>query len=116
MGETDEDQRKLDREMNKLKVTLDDIDTDQSNRESVKWSDVTTGIGRKALSIGVILVGLNVFSGVFAMTSYTTTIFLETGSNMSPNLSTIIVGVIQLFGACSTTQFVERCGRKVRFN
>lgn len=116
MGETDEDQKKLDREMNKLKVTLDDFETGNSNRESFKWSDVTTGIGRKALSFGVILVGINVFSGVFAMTSYTETIFEETGSNMSANMSTIIVGVIQLFGACFTTQFVERCGRKVRFN
>lgn len=112
--DTDEDRKKLDLEINKLKITLDDLQTENKNKESFKWTDVTTGIGRKALLMGIILVGINVFSGVFAMTTYTANIFEETGSNLSPNTSAIIVGFIQLLGSCVATQFVDRCGRKVR--
>lgn len=115
MRKTDEDQRKLDMEMNKLKITLDDFEAEHSKRDSFKWSDVTTGIGRKALLIGIVLVGVNVFSGVFAMSSYTATIFEGTGSNFSPNFSAIFIGLLQFIGASITTQFVDRFGRKVEF-
>lgn len=56
---------------------------------------------------------LNQFCGCFAMLSYTATIFKESGSNLSPNKSAIIVGVIQLAGGYCSTLLVERAGRKV---
>lgn len=116
MHDTVEDRKKLDFEINKLRITLDDLETESTSKESFKWSDVSTGIGRKALLMGIVLVGINVFSGVFAMTTYTANIFEETGSNLSPNISAIIVGFIQLLGSCVATQFVDRCGRKVQIN
>lgn len=85
--------------MTKLKQTLDDTEIKTTRRGGFEWSEYTTGIGRKALIFGIILVGINVFSGVFAMTSYTAVIFEENGSSLSPNESTIITGVIQLLGA-----------------
>lgn len=63
--------------------------------------------------IGIVLVTLNQFCGCFAMINYTATIFKDSGSNLSPNMSAIVVGTIQLIGAYCSTVLVDRAGRKV---
>ena len=62
---------------------------------------------------GIVLVVLYIYSGITPMTFYTATIFQDTGSNLSPNMSAIVIGVIQLIGTCVATDLVERVGRKV---
>lgn len=47
------------------------------------------------------------------MLSYTSTIFKESGSSMSPNDASIVVGVIQILGSYASTLLVERAGRKM---
>lgn len=56
---------------------------------------------------------LNQFCGVFAMMSFTATIFRESGSTLSPNDSSIIVGTIQIIGSMFPTLLVDRLGRKM---
>lgn len=53
------------------------------------------------------------FCGAFTMVNYTGKIFAESGSNLPPNESAVIVGVIQLIGTYISTLFVDRVGRKV---
>ena len=52
---------------------------------------------------------------IFSQISYTETIFSIAGSSLSPNGSAIIVGVIQVFGSCLSTAFMERIGRRPLF-
>lgn len=47
------------------------------------------------------------------MMSFTATIFAESGSTMSPNVSSIVVGVIQIIGSMFPTLLVDRIGRKM---
>lgn len=68
---------------------------------------------KKSILIGIALILVHEFCGVFAMINYTATIFAESGSDISPNLSAIIVGFIQLIGTLAATQLVDRAGRKV---
>lgn len=63
--------------------------------------------------IGIALMFLNQCCGVFGMLNYTASIFAEAGSSMTPNMSAIIVGVIQLLGTYVSSNLVERAGRKV---
>lgn len=70
-------------------------------------------IARKSLQIGLVLVILNQFCGYFAMINYTATIFLESGSSLTPNMSAIIIGGIQIIGVYSSTLLVDRAGRKI---
>lgn len=83
---------------------------------SITWSDFSTKSARKAMLIGIVLIWLNQFCGCFAMLNYTANIFAESGSNLTPNMSAIIVGIIQLVGAYMSTFLVDRAGRKVRFH
>lgn len=55
---------------------------------------------------------LNQFCGCFAMMSFTASIFKESGSNLSPNLSSIVVGGIQIIGSMFPPMLVDRLGRK----
>lgn len=56
---------------------------------------------------------LNQFCGCFAMLTFTATIFKESGSNLSPNISSIIVGGIQIIGSIFPALLVDRLGRKM---
>lgn len=102
-------------EMLKLKTTNESpkLADNYNSGNSFDWSDLIQAPGRKAITIGIVLAALNQFCGCFAMLNYTAKIFKEAGSNMSPNMSAIIVGVIQLFGSYMATNLVERAGRKV---
>jgi MFS family permease len=68
---------------------------------------------RKAILFGVVLVALNQLCGYFAMLNFTATIFAGSGSTLSPEISSIIVGVIQVIGAIVCVFLVERAGRKL---
>lgn len=71
-----------------------------------------TRAGRKAFLIGIMLIALHEFCGCFTMLNYTATIFRDSGSDISPNFSAIIVGVIQLLGTYAATFLVDLLGRK----
>lgn len=62
--------------------------------------------------IGIGVMFLEQFSGVFALLFFVSTIFQHSGSSLTPNESSIIVGVIQLIGAYCSTMFVDRAGRR----
>lgn len=83
--------------------------------DKISFLNKASVAARKAILIGVFLAWLNQFCGCFAMLNYTATIFAEAGSNLTPNMSAIIVGIIQLLGAYISTFLVDRAGRKVSF-
>lgn len=72
-----------------------------------------TPSAKKGIAIGMFLMFLNQFSGTLAVMTYTADIFKSSGSNMSPNESSVIVAVIQLVGVYVSTICVETFGRKV---
>lgn len=53
------------------------------------------------------------FVGTFTMLQYTGQIFADSGSEMPPNESAVIVGAIQLVGTYVATLLIDRCGRKI---
>lgn len=63
--------------------------------------------------IGIGLMYLEQFSGVFALLFFVSTVFQHSGSSLTPDQSSIIVGVIQLIGAYCSTMFVDRAGRRL---
>lgn len=106
------DRKILEVEINRLNNIINDINIG-SSRSSFDWSELRTRVAQKALLIGVVLMALNQFSGVVAMLSYTANIFADAGSDLDPNISTIIVGVVQLLSNVCATNLVDRTGRKV---
>lgn len=100
--------------MEKLKSTVGGVETKKSDERSMNWSELVTGPGKKAMTIGLVVSVLNQLSGCVAMLSYTANIFKEAGSALSPNLSAIVVGAIQFVGTCVLVSLVDRTGRKVR--
>lgn len=67
----------------------------------------------RAMLIGPTLMAVSQFSGTFTLVNYGATIFKESGSTLNPNLSTIILGCLQLAGTISTYFLIDRIGRKV---
>lgn len=73
-----------------------------------------TKAAKKSIIIGTVLVALEQFTGTFALLFYTASIFKKSGATtISPEIATIIVGVIQLVGAYVSTFMVDRAGRKI---
>lgn len=103
-------------EMEKLKLSFTEpekVGSKSGDSGPLEWKDFNNRPARKAFVIGFALMGLNQFCGCFAMINYTATIFKQSGSSLSPTLSAIIVGVIQLIGSYISTMLVERAGRKL---
>lgn len=67
---------------------------------------------RQPIIISLALVMLQEMSGCYTMLSYTATIFEDSGSIISANLSAIIVGTVQLIGAFISIILVDRIARK----
>ncbi|XP_050450567.1 facilitated trehalose transporter Tret1-like [Cataglyphis hispanica] len=64
----------------------------------------------------IIILGLffgQQFAGIFAVISYTESIFQMAGSSLSPNTSSVIVGAIMLLGSFLSTSLIERMGRRL---
>lgn len=104
-------------EMGRLSRAMGMMEAKKIDARRMKWSDLTTRPGSKAMIIGIILVVLNQFSGIFALLSYAATIFHAAGFHgaMSPNMSAIIVQSIQLIATCAVTPLIiDRAGRRVR--
>lgn len=74
---------------------------------------LVTRPARKVLMIGVVLQFLEQFSGLFGLLFFVSTIFKYSGSSISPNASSIIVGIIQIIGCYCSTLLVDRAGRKI---
>lgn len=72
-----------------------------------------TPAARKGILIGVTLMAINQFSGCFALLNYSATIFRDSGSDMSPNMSSIIIASIQCIGTYCATILVDKVGRKL---
>ncbi|XP_053692017.1 facilitated trehalose transporter Tret1-like [Sabethes cyaneus] len=83
----------------------------QSNE--LAFADFTTGPARKGIFIGIFLMFLNQFCGVFAIQTYAVSIFAESGSTISPGASAIIMGGIQIVGTVSSFFLVDLAGRKL---
>lgn len=63
--------------------------------------------------IGIMLAFLDNTCGNFVMFTYASKIFEESGSHLSPNVSSIILAVVQLAGTLVATKCVETQGRKI---
>lgn len=100
-------------EIRNLQAICNDEPTKNASN-SLSWSDFKTAEARKAFMIGVVLVALNQFCGVFAVLNYADSIFKDAGSFASPAVSAITVSVAQIVGAYVPTVLADRAGRKVR--
>ncbi|XP_055545654.1 facilitated trehalose transporter Tret1-2 homolog isoform X1 [Wyeomyia smithii] len=97
-------------------VKLQDTFSDEKQsipQDEITWADLSSRHARKAFLIGICLMAFNQFCGCFAMLNYTASVFAESGSSLTANMSAIVIGTIQMFGSYFSTVLVERAGRKL---
>ncbi|XP_055636851.1 facilitated trehalose transporter Tret1-2 homolog isoform X2 [Toxorhynchites rutilus septentrionalis] len=82
-----------------------------SHRISLK--DFSSPAAIRGISVGIFLMFLNQFCGVFAILTYAVSIFSESGSKLDPGTSAIIMGAIQIFGTVASFIFIDLAGRKI---
>ncbi|XP_017479634.1 PREDICTED: facilitated trehalose transporter Tret1 [Rhagoletis zephyria] len=85
----------------------------KSQTDVVTWRDFFTKRALRALSMGIILMMINVFTGGFALLNYTSTIFVAIQTDIDPNTNTIIIGVVQIVGTITAIILIDRFGRKI---
>uniref|UniRef100_A0AAG5D9P6 Major facilitator superfamily (MFS) profile domain-containing protein n=1 Tax=Anopheles atroparvus TaxID=41427 RepID=A0AAG5D9P6_ANOAO len=89
------------------------IEHNTSQNSRVTLADFRSREAKLGMFIGVFLMFINQFCGIFAILTYAASIFEEVGSTLSPNTSAIIMGTIQIVGTLSSFVFVDLAGRKV---
>ncbi|XP_972187.1 facilitated trehalose transporter Tret1 [Tribolium castaneum] len=68
---------------------------------------------RRGLVVTLGIVILQQFAGINAVLSYLQTIFEASGSGQSPEMATIIIGVVQMVATVVTSLLADRLGRRV---
>ncbi|XP_067010175.2 facilitated trehalose transporter Tret1 [Anabrus simplex] len=66
----------------------------------------------RGLFIVLVLAANHQLCGIYPVLSYTVTIFRESGSDISPNLSSVIVGSLLVVGNVTASFLIDRAGRR----
>ncbi|KAL5288084.1 hypothetical protein ACFFRR_008748 [Megaselia abdita] len=85
----------------------------QGKNEKITLSDFTEKRAMKALFVGFGLMTLNQFSGGYTFINYAASIFELSYSDIDANLSTVIMGGVQIVGTLSSLVLVDILGRKM---
>lgn len=67
----------------------------------------------KSLLLSIALMCFQQFFGINVVLSYMQTIFSDTGSSISPELSSIIMGVVQVCSVVMAALLIDRLGRRI---
>jgi SP family facilitated glucose transporter-like MFS transporter 8 len=102
----------LEEELCKMSLALKELQERNSSRNLYKDLFVDQGV-RRALIIGVTVSATQMLSGIYVILSYTTTIFQMTGSEISPQISTMIVGSLLAAASIIACPLMDRAGRKI---
>jgi SP family facilitated glucose transporter-like MFS transporter 8 len=102
----------LEEELCKMSLALKEVQERSSSRSLFKDLFLDQGV-RRALIIGVAVSATQMLSGIYVILSYTTTIFQMTGSDISPQISTIIVGSLLAAASILACPLMDRVGRKI---
>lgn len=98
----------VDKELELIKKSVE-----ESLENKASFFDIFKSKGlTKALMISLALVTFQQFAGINAILFYTQTIFEATGSSIPPEISTIIIGIVQIIGSFLTPIFVEKKGKR----
>lgn len=76
---------------------------------------IVTRDALRSLGMGAFMMYIYGFCGFSVLFIYGAMIFKDTGSNFDPNISTIIMGAVQLFGTLSAFFLIDKFGRKILY-
>ncbi|XP_063241703.1 facilitated trehalose transporter Tret1-like [Bacillus rossius redtenbacheri] len=105
------DGRCTDEEFLRMKMRAEDFVKNKQNK--VTLSDITDRGTFRALLICLGIMANASLSGSGSIMAYSVTIFQDSGSTLSPNVSTIIIGAIMVFGGFFSTVVIEKSGRRL---
>nr|CAD7585541.1 unnamed protein product [Timema genevievae] len=106
------DSRLVEEEMSKITEAIQRSKHDRNKKPSIKDLFLDRGT-RRAMVVSLGLVANNQLCGMFAVLTFTVTIFKDSGSDLSPNLASILVGVLQCLGIFVTAALIDRAGRRI---
>lgn len=111
---SDEIQQEVEKMIKSTNTNTDKLSDPKEN--SISLADLKSPAIRRSMIYGFILIALNMLCGCFVLINYTASIFTESGSTLPPNISAIIVGIIQVIGSFVSTAIIDRFGRKVIYS
>lgn len=76
---------------------------------------IVTSDALRAFGMGAFMMYIYGFCGFSVLFIYGAMIFKDTGSDFDPNISTIIMGAVQLFGTLSAFFLIDKFGRKILY-
>lgn len=98
----------VEKELESIKKSVEESLADKASFFDIFKSKGLT----KALALSVGLVAFQQFSGINAILFYTQTIFAATGSTIPADISTIIIGIVQILGSFIGPALVDKKGKR----
>lgn len=79
----------------------------------IQYVVIASSAALRAFAMGAVTMYLYGYCGSVVLLTYGANIFRDTGSDFDPNISTIIMGSVQLLGTMSAIILIDKFGRKV---
>lgn len=98
-----------------VKLTSNEKTSCETETTRLKLSDFNGRAAGRAVFISIVLIVLNQLCGCYVILGYSTKVFEEAGSNLSPIDASIWICVVQLVASVLTIYLVDRAGRKFLF-
>jgi SP family facilitated glucose transporter-like MFS transporter 8 len=90
------------------------LSVEESMKDKATIKDLFANAGNiKALIICSGLISFQQLSGINVVLFYSQSIFEKTGSSMAPEISTILVGIVQVLASGATPLVADRLGKKL---
>ncbi len=86
---------------------------DDAKRNQASFKDLLEPSILKPVSISLAFMLFQQLSGINAVLFFLNNIFADSGSEMNPNLQSIIVGIVQVVATLGCSFLVDRAGRKI---
>ncbi|XP_049863273.1 facilitated trehalose transporter Tret1-2 homolog [Schistocerca gregaria] len=94
-------------------IALLQAEVDESSRRKASVRDVLRNpAARRGLLLSLGLMAIQQLSGINAVVFYTSTIFKEAGSSLSPSAAAIVVGVVMAAATLASSLLMDRLGRR----
>lgn len=107
-GKSEREKSDLREEFNRIKS----IEEQRRNDSKIKLKDFCNKMALKGIATSLVMAWFPQTTGVFVITNYASSIFRNSGSALSVEVSTILLAIAQIFGGLVSTQLGDAFGRK----
>ncbi|XP_039437016.1 facilitated trehalose transporter Tret1-like [Culex pipiens pallens] len=85
----------------------------EDDKEKLSLADFATPAAIRGMSIGIFLMAMNIYTGLFAIVTYAGNILIASGTSIDPKHAMSALAIVIILGNLTSFAIIDKAGRKV---